>query len=483
MARLLGKLTGLVIQLLILPFVIIFAIPAGLMKARRAQAARILFTRDEQTLLSKAQGTLNMAESALVPPDNDLLITSKCIENARVQYQQIKGTERFDTKFSNFLAPQLLKCRVNDWSNVSKFFNLSNLGIQLPNQVLGETKTTPQPNFKSSDWNNKPAQEQPIALPYGNDKKLQEITECVVVLTTNALSHTDLELTESNANSLVKTIMLSMRESFDATTPPIISALQVVENLAENARNNQQYDFLCMFAISVIVGGEIYVKENTLSEKESKFILEMINRAHETIAKHKKHITSKTVIDFINTSLVSRKKAIATSKNNGYYIRDTLSEQLNQPIHIHFDSYEPVFNMRNKVLPNPCTFLVTIDSPNFSPKGLTCRVGGINHKHLAQDKNDEVIAHVYMAKEEYDGSFKRVHVQLLEDGRVVGQLVNNGQYEKMTSLDGVFFLPGDTVFLDEMGEPYHQDDQPETTKEQQLLLDREMEQIGNSYFE
>lgn len=436
MARLIGKFIGIVMQLLILPFVIIFAIPAGLIKARRAKAARLLFTRDEQTLLSKAQRTLNMAESALVLPDNDLLIASKCIENARAQYQQIKSTERFDTKFSNFLAPQLLQCRVSDWNSVSDFFNLSILGILIPNQSLGGTKTTPLPNVKSK---NKPAEEQPIELPYENDKKLQKIAQCVIDLTTNALSQTDLELTESNANNLAKTIMLSMRERFIATNVPIISALQVVEILAENARNNEEYDFLCMLAISVVVGGDIYLEESTLSEKESNFISEMVNRAHETITKHKKLIKSKAAKDFIDLSLFSRKKTASPNRNNCYYLRDPLREELNLPIHIHFDTYEPAFNMGNKVLPNPCTFLVTICSPNFSPKGLTCRVSGINHKLSPQGTSDGVIAHVNMAKEEHDGSFERVHVQLLKNGQVVGQLVNNDQYEKMESLEGVFF--------------------------------------------
>ena len=140
-----------------------------------------------------------------------------------------------------------------------------------------------------------------------------------------------------------------MRERFIATNVPIISALQVVEILAENARNNEEYDFLCMLAISVVVGGDIYLEESTLSEKESNFISEMVNRAHETITKHKKLIKSKAAKDFIDLSLFSRKKTASPNRNNCYYLRDPLREELNLPIHIHFDTYEPAFNMGNKV--------------------------------------------------------------------------------------------------------------------------------------
>jgi hypothetical protein len=85
-----------------------------------------------------------------------------------------------------------------------------------------------------------------------------------------------------------------------------------------------------------------------------------------------------------------------------------------------------------------------------------------------------------MVRQGGDGSIDRVHVQLLEDGRVVGQLVNRGQYKEMANLAGVFFIPGDTVYLDGIGEPYDSDNQPRPTKDQQLFLDREREDMTDS---
>ena len=76
--------------------------------------------------------------------------------------------------------------------------------------------------------------------------------------------------------------------------------------------------------------------------------------------------------------LFGRKKMPGANKKNHFYLRDASKEGLNQPIHIHFNSYEPFVKMGNKTLPNPCTFLVTVDSPEFSPRGHTCRVSGIS---------------------------------------------------------------------------------------------------------
>lgn len=168
------------------------------------------------------------------------------------------------------------------------------------------------------------------------------------------------------------------------------------------------------------------------------------------------------------------------NKNNHFYLRDATREGLNQPIHIHFDSYEPSLKMGNMTLPNPCTFLVTVDSPKFSPRGLTCRVSGINHKRSPQGVRNGVVGHVNMVRQRDDGSIERVYVQLIEDGRVVGQLISNGGCEEITNLNGVFFMPGDTVFLDGMGEPYDTDNQPRPTKEQELFLEREREEMINS---
>ena len=125
MAKLIGKFFGALVQLMLLPFVIVFAIPMGVMKARRAQAARLLFTGDEQSILAKAQQTMNMDSHGLLSPDGDLLEAAKCIEECRVNYQTIKSRERYDETFSEYLMPRLGKCHIHDWDKVIVFFHLS----------------------------------------------------------------------------------------------------------------------------------------------------------------------------------------------------------------------------------------------------------------------------------------------------------------------------------------------------------------------
>lgn len=483
MAKLIGRIIGAVVQLLMLPFVIIFAIPKGVMRARRAQAARLLFTGGEQTLLGKAQRALDMDESGLMSPDKDLLAAAKCIENTRVQYQLIKSRARFDATFSDFLAPLLLQCDVSDWSRVFDFFNLASLGIERPNQNLGEPQRVTGSGVEAQDESTVPLQTESQSgnSPDAKDKKLRKVAQCVVDLTSEPLSQIDLELSVSNANNLVQSIAQEMHDDSVAANDAMFIGLQVVEYLANNALENEEYEALCMFALSVVLGGEIYVKENHLSEKKSEFMLNMINSAREKVSEHRQSLRSAAAKDFIDKKLFGQEKLPGANKKNHFYLRDASKEGLNQPIHIHFDSYDPALKMGNKVLPNPCTFLVTLDSPEFSPRGLTCRVSGINHKHLPQGQRDGVMAHVNMIREEDDGSINRVHVQLLEDGRIVGQLVNRGQCKEMTNLDGVFFIPGDTVFLDGMGEPYDSDNQPRPTKDQELFLEREREGMTGSF--
>lgn len=178
--------------------------------------------------------------------------------------------------------------------------------------------------------------------------------------------------------------------------------------------------------------------------------------------------------------LFGGKKMPGADKKNHFYLRDAVREGLNQPIHIHFDSYKPALKMGNKTLPNPCTFLVTRSSPLSSLRGLTCRVSGTNHKYRHHGVLNGVIAHVNMIRQEDDGSIERVYVQLLEHGRVVGQRIVDGELEELTNLDDVYFMPGETVFLNGMGEPYDSDNQPRPTKEQQLFLEWERQQMMDS---
>lgn len=178
--------------------------------------------------------------------------------------------------------------------------------------------------------------------------------------------------------------------------------------------------------------------------------------------------------------LFGKKKMPGADKKNHFYLREAVKEGLSQPIHIHFNSYEPSLKMGNKTLPNPCTFLVTLSSPQLSPRGLTCRVSGTNHKYAHHGILNGVIAHVSMIRHEDDGSIERVYVQLLEDGRVVGQRVVPGELKELTDLADVYFMPGDTVYLNGMGEPYDSDNQPRKTKEQQLFSEWERKQMTDS---
>lgn len=79
-----------------------------------------------------------------------------------------------------------------------------------------------------------------------------------------------------------------------------------------------------------------------------------------------------------------------------------------------------------------------------------------------------------------DGSIERVYVQLLEDGRVVGQRVVDGKLEELTNLDDVYFMPGDTVYLNGMGESFDSDNQPRPTKEQEIFAEREKNKVLGS---
>lgn len=125
MAKLLGKIIGIIINIVMIPIVLILAIPMAVLKVRREQKSRLLFTGSEQALLAKAQRIINMEENGLFSLDSDLLEVAKCIENARCEYQIIKSRERFDLTFSDFVLPLMNNCHVIDWGNVTNFFELS----------------------------------------------------------------------------------------------------------------------------------------------------------------------------------------------------------------------------------------------------------------------------------------------------------------------------------------------------------------------
>lgn len=167
--------------------------------------------------------------------------------------------------------------------------------------------------------------------------------------------------------------------------------------------------------------------------------------------------------------------------SNKFYLRDANTEGLRTPIHIHFDSYKPVLKMGNRTLDNPCTFLVTVTSPALSPKGMTCYVSGINHKLTPTGVVDGVFAEVKMIRNsEEDDSLERVIVRLHEDGSVDGLVTREGNVVRITDLDGVYFMPSDSTYLDGMGNPFPPEQRPGNTKAQKALVEREQQEMTNS---
>lgn len=131
MAKLIGRVIGGILNVVLLPVALIFAIPAGFMKARRHAGVRLLFTGEEQSLLAKAQRAISMDNNGLFSPDDDLLEMSHFIERSRIHYQIIKGRERYDATFLEFLRSRLGEVRVDNWPKIHDFFGLSLKGSSL----------------------------------------------------------------------------------------------------------------------------------------------------------------------------------------------------------------------------------------------------------------------------------------------------------------------------------------------------------------
>ena len=92
-------------------------------------------------------------------------------------------------------------------------------------------------------------------------------------------------------------------------------------------------------------------------------------------------------------------------KKSHFYLLGLSGEDLSITVHIHYDSFESAFEVAPNTALHPGrtfdfmgTFLVTIESPNFGPKGHTCRVSGINHKLSRRGVVDGVVAHVEMVQ-------------------------------------------------------------------------------------
>lgn len=169
-----------------------------------------------------------------------------------------------------------------------------------------------------------------------------------------------------------------------------------------------------------------------------------------------------------------------------FYIRGISGEVLNTPIHIHFDSFRPALKVDQKALLSPGsafdylgTFLVTQISPNSRPKGLTCRVSGVNHKLSRRGMVDGIIAHVEMVRDVGEGPIERVYVNLHEDGSTSGITEISDGCEEV-NLEEVDFSYGDTVFLDGDGNPFDDMNKPQPTERQKLFRQQDKEKIASN---
>jgi len=137
------------------------------------------------------------------------------------------------------------------------------------------------------------------------DDKLEEIARCVVELTSYSLCQINLELSQSNAYSLIEAVSDEMDEATVASSDSEFIALQVVEYLANNALENKEYDALCMFALSIAWGTQSYSEKHELSEDKLKFINNMNTRAMGLLAKNKQSVNSNVAKNFIGASVLA----------------------------------------------------------------------------------------------------------------------------------------------------------------------------------
>jgi hypothetical protein len=127
MAKILGRLIGWTINIISIPFLLIFLIlslPFKLIKAKKRINASKLFSFYEKTLLAKSQNVIRIDESGMKKPDREILAVAKLIEEARIEYQTIKEVENIQLAFIDFLMPRIniLKVSLSDWENVNIYF-------------------------------------------------------------------------------------------------------------------------------------------------------------------------------------------------------------------------------------------------------------------------------------------------------------------------------------------------------------------------
>lgn len=223
-------------------------------------------------------------------------------------------------------------------------------------------------------------------------------------------------------------------------------------------------------------------------------VLENIMREHE-FGKYANDVDDNANDHYENTALESdvsiAKISVPPSsqpKRSHFYLMGLSGEGLAAPVHIHFDSFEPAFKFDQNAylkLGKPSdgygTFLVTISSPNFHPKGHTCRVSGVNYKLTRRGVVDSVIAHVEMVRDVDEEPIERVRVTLREDGSIIGLRETEMGYEE-ADLNDVWFSYGDTVFLNGDGCPFDEMNKPQPTQRQKLFMQDEENRRNCDFF-
>ena len=133
-----GKIIGTIVQIILFPFVVAFAIPMGIINGRRrvkqAMKYGILFTGDEISLLLTAQDTIKYYKAGLIK-NKDVIQVAECIENARMAYQLVHKYKEHNASFSEFVLPLVEKCYVGDWDKVNRHFNLFDLKRKVADPV------------------------------------------------------------------------------------------------------------------------------------------------------------------------------------------------------------------------------------------------------------------------------------------------------------------------------------------------------------
>jgi len=127
MAKIFGRLIGLIINIISIPFILVFLIlniPFSYFKAKKRIRASNLFSHHEKSLLEQSQRAISMVENGLLNPNRDILVVAELIEESRIEYQLMKNHQQTEITFIEFLMPRVtvLQVKISDWESVSNYF-------------------------------------------------------------------------------------------------------------------------------------------------------------------------------------------------------------------------------------------------------------------------------------------------------------------------------------------------------------------------